>query len=77
MALFLKINFKEYGKLRITLKSVQNAIQKVAHFVLSAPLRWIVIHLVDSVMKPLTNWAQKSFLREKRGDIASLRALQC
>ena len=38
---------------------------KIAHFVLSAPLQWIVIYLVDRVIKPLNNWAQKSFLREK------------
>lgn len=66
----------EYGKLRITLNSVQNAMQKIAHFVLSAPLQWIVIYLVDSVIKPLNNWVQKSFLREKTKDTASLGELQ-
>ena len=66
----------EYGKLRITLNSVQNAMQNIAHFVLSAPLQWIVIYLVDSVIKPLNNWVQKSFLREKTQDTASLGELQ-
>ena len=50
--------------------------QKIAHFVLSAPLQWIVIYLVDSVIKPLNNWVQKSFLREKTKDTASLGELQ-